>query len=168
MGKYHDCTDSKVPRNMRVMLVSMLCNTTFTSPARIIATINRSYVIIGVAFPSSLSIFRICRKWHTEQSLADGISIRIHDLSYFLLGWWSPFNSITETHINWLVVVVHDVQFSCAIYQPLLAHHWRVHQCLLTSRFIAPSIPWGVSFTIEISTIIHLLFKNYCIQYISI
>ena len=39
----------------------------------------------------------------------------------------------------------HDVQFSCAIYQPLLAHHWRVHQCLLTSRFIAPSIPWGVS-----------------------
>ena len=39
----------------------------------------------------------------------------------------------------------HDVQFSCAIYQPLLAPHWRVHQCLLTSRFIAPSIPWGVS-----------------------
>ena len=39
----------------------------------------------------------------------------------------------------------HDVQFSCAINQPLLAHHWRVHQCLLMSRFIAPSIPWGVS-----------------------
>ena len=39
----------------------------------------------------------------------------------------------------------HDVQFSCAITQTLLAHHWRVHQCLLTSRFIAPSIPWGVS-----------------------
>ena len=39
----------------------------------------------------------------------------------------------------------HDVQFSCAINQPLLAHHWRVHQCLLTSRFIAPSIPWGGS-----------------------
>ena len=39
----------------------------------------------------------------------------------------------------------HDVQFSCAINQPLLAHHWRVHQCLLTSHFIAPSIPWGVS-----------------------
>ena len=84
----------------------------------------------------------------------------------------------------------HDVQFSCAIYQPLLAHHWRVHQCLLTSRFIAPSIPWGVSapggkmwkqllkdriflnnspiFTIEISAFIHLLFKKHCIQYISI
>ena len=84
----------------------------------------------------------------------------------------------------------HDVQFTCAIYQPLLAHHWRVHQCLLTSCFIAPSIPWGVSapggkmwkqllkdrnflnnspiFTIEISTIIHLLFKKHCIQYISI
>ena len=84
----------------------------------------------------------------------------------------------------------HDVQFSCAIYQPLLAHHWRVHQCLLTLRFIAPPIPWGVSapggkmwkqllkdrnflntspiFTIEISTIIHLLFKKHCIQYISI
>ena len=40
---------------------------------------------------------------------------------------------------------LHGVQFSCAINQPLLAHHWRVHQCLLTSRFIAPSIPWGVS-----------------------
>ena len=39
----------------------------------------------------------------------------------------------------------HDVQFSCAKNQPLLAHHWRVHQCLLTSRFIVPSIPWGVS-----------------------
>ena len=39
----------------------------------------------------------------------------------------------------------HDVQFSCAINQPLLAHHCRVHQCLLSSRFIAPSIPWGVS-----------------------
>ena len=39
----------------------------------------------------------------------------------------------------------HDVQISCAINQPLLAHHWRVHQCLLTLHFIAPSIPWGVS-----------------------
>ena len=39
----------------------------------------------------------------------------------------------------------HDVQFSCAINQPLLAHHWMVHQCLLTSRFVAASIPWGVS-----------------------
>ena len=39
----------------------------------------------------------------------------------------------------------HDVQFSCAINKPLLVHHWRVHQCLLTSRFISPSIPWGVS-----------------------
>ena len=42
---------------------------------------------------------------------------------------------------------VHDIQFSCAINQPLLAHHWRVHRSLLTSRFIAPSIPWGVSAT---------------------
>ena len=39
----------------------------------------------------------------------------------------------------------HDVQFACAINQPLLADHWRVHQYLLTARFIAPSIPWGVS-----------------------
>ena len=39
----------------------------------------------------------------------------------------------------------HDVQFSCAITQPLLAHHWRVHQCLLPSSLIAPSIPWEVS-----------------------
>ena len=65
-----------------------------------------------------------------------------------------------------------------------------VHQCLLTSRFIAPSIPWGVSapggkmrkqllkdhnfpnnspiFIIESSTLIYLLFKQHCIQYISI
>ena len=74
--------------------------------------------------------------------------------------------------------------------QPLLAHHWRVHQCLLTSRFIAPLIPWGVSapggkmrkqllkdynflnnspiFIIESSTLIYLLIKKDCIQYISI
>ena len=39
----------------------------------------------------------------------------------------------------------HDVQFSGAINQPLLTHHWRVHQCLLTSRFTAPLIPWGAS-----------------------
>ena len=85
---------------------------------------------------------------------------------------------------------VHDVQFSCAINQPLLAHHWRVHQCLLTSRFIAPSIPWGVmplvarcwsSFlktitlliihqflSLQVLLLIYLLFKMHCIQYISI
>ena len=85
---------------------------------------------------------------------------------------------------------IHDVQFSCAMTQPLLAHHWRVHQCLLMSRFIAPLIPWGVSapggkmrkqllkdynllnnsliFIIESSTLIYLLFKKDCIQYISI
>ena len=45
-----------------------------------------------------------------------------------------------RTSVHW-----HDVQFSCAIDQPLLAHHWWVHQCLLTPRLIAPSIPWGVS-----------------------
>ena len=84
----------------------------------------------------------------------------------------------------------HDVQFSCAITQPLLAHHWRVHQCLLTSHFTAPLIPWGASgpggkmrkqllkdhnflnnsliFITESSTLIYLLFKKHCIQYISI
>ena len=84
----------------------------------------------------------------------------------------------------------HDVQFSCAINQPLLAHHLRVHQCLLTPCSIAPSIPWGVRapggkmlkqllkdhnflnnspiFIIENSTLIYLLFKKHCIQYISI
>ena len=51
----------------------------------------------------------------------------------------------SEHYRKTFVFVTHDVQFSCAINQPLLAHHWRVHQCLLTSRFIAPSIPWGVS-----------------------
>ena len=84
----------------------------------------------------------------------------------------------------------HDVQISCAINQPLLAHHWMAHQCLLTSRFVATSIPWGVSapggkmrrqllkdhnflnnspiFIIESSTINILLFKTHCIQYIAI
>ena len=84
----------------------------------------------------------------------------------------------------------HEVQFSCAINQPLLAHHWMAHQCLLTSRFVAPSIPWGVSapggrmrkqllkdhnflnnspiFIMESSTFNILLSKKHCIQYISI
>ena len=84
----------------------------------------------------------------------------------------------------------HDVQLSCAITQPLLAHNWRVHQCLLTSRFTAPLIPRGAStpggkmrkqhlkdhnflnnspiFIIESSTLVYLLFKKHCIQYISI
>ena len=85
---------------------------------------------------------------------------------------------------------VHDVQFSCAITQPLLAHGWRVHQCLLTSRVTAPLIPWGASapgaemrkqllkehnflnnspiFIIESSTFIYLFFKKHPIHYISI
>ena len=85
---------------------------------------------------------------------------------------------------------IHDVQFSCAITQPLVAHHWKVHQCLLTPRFIAPSIPWGVSapggnmrkqllkdhnflnnspiFVIESSTFNIFAFQKHCIQYISI
>ena len=89
-----------------------------------------------------------------------------------------------------LIATFHDVQFSCAINQPLLAHHWMAHQCLLTSRFVAPSIPWGVSapggkmrkqllkdhnflnnspiFIIESSTFNILPFKKHCIQYISI
>ena len=75
--------------------------------------------------------------------------------------------------------------------QPLLAHHWHPgNQCLLTTCFMAPSIPWGVSapggkmrkqllkdhnflnnspiFIIESSTLIYLLFKMHCKQYISI
>ena len=64
------------------------------------------------------------------------------------------------------------------------------HQCLLTSRLVAPSIPWGLSapggkmrkqllkdhnflnnspiFIIESSTFNILHFKKHCIQYISI
>ena len=83
-----------------------------------------------------------------------------------------------------------DVKFLCALTQPLLAHHRRVHQCLLTSRFIAPSIPWGVSdpvgkmrkqllrdhnflnnspiFIIESSTFDIFAFQKALIQYISI
>ena len=73
------------------------------------------------------------------------------------------------------------------ITQPLLAHHWRVHQYLLTSRFIAPPIPWGVSarwgssflwtiffliihrfLSLNVLLLIYFLFKKHCIQYISI
>ena len=45
---------------------------------------------------------------------------------------------------RWPCAEPHDVQFSCAMTQLLLAHHW-VHQCLLSSRFTAHLIPWGVS-----------------------
>ena len=98
-------------------------------------------------------------------------------------------NLLQDTH-NIQCQIYHDVQFSCAITQPLLAHHWRVHQYLLTSRFTAPLIPWEASapggkmrkqllkdhnflnnspiFVIESSTLIYLLFKKHCIQYISI
>ena len=59
---------------------------------------------------------------------------------------WRPGRLAWHCHATWRPAAqMHDVQFSCAINQPLLAHHWRVHQCLFTSRFIAPSIPWGVS-----------------------
>ena len=108
-------------------------------------------------------------------------------------------NSVMDIHI-WIMDIhnsimgihnsIHDVQFSCAISQPLLAHHWRVHQCLLTSRFIAPSIPWGASapggkmrkqllktitfliinrfLSLKVLLLIYLLFKKHCTQYISI
>ena len=52
--------------------------------------------------------------------------------------WWNNYLGVDSQ-------TSHDVPFSCAINQPLLVHHWRVHQCLLTSRFISPSIPWRVS-----------------------
>ena len=96
---------------------------------------------------------------------------------------------VCQGHPSNFKVTQHDVQFSCAITQPLLAHHWSVHQCLLTSRFIAPSIPWGVSapggkmrkqllkdhnflnyspiFVIESSTSNIFAFQKHCIQYIS-
>ena len=98
-------------------------------------------------------------------------------------------SQITRVSIVYSTICSHDVQFSCAINQPLLAHHWMAHQCLLTSRFVTPSIPWGVSapggktrkqllkdhnflnnspiFIIESSTFNILLFKKHCIQYIS-
>ena len=57
----------------------------------------------------------------------------------------SDLRVYAKTSVAEAVRLSHDIQFSCAITQPLLAHHWRVHQCLLTSRFIAPSIPRGVS-----------------------
>ena len=58
-------------------------------------------------------------------------------------GWVTWYLYESNLQGNTHAISVHDVQFSCAITQPLLAHHWRVHQCLLTSRFIAPLIPWG-------------------------
>ena len=55
---------------------------------------------------------------------------------------WAQYSGLigSSYHVNFCVYVhlTHDVQFSCVKTQPLLAHHWRVHQCLLTSRFIAP------------------------------
>ena len=56
---------------------------------------------------------------------------------------WIPRTKASDAE-HWCFLC-HDVQFSCAINQPLLAHHWRVHQCLFTSRSITPPIPWGVS-----------------------
>ena len=66
---------------------------------------------------------------------------------HFTLPHYNHYADVSEgiEHIRWFRWLSHDVQFSCAINQPLLAHHWRVHQCLLTLRFITPSIPWGVS-----------------------
>ena len=100
------------------------------------------------------------------------------------------FKSLFSLTINKTSQLHHDVQFSCAITQPLLAHHWRVHQCLLTSRFITPLIPWGVSapgdkmrkqlrkdhnflnnspiFIVESSTFNIFAFHIHCIQCISI
>ena len=91
----------------------------------------------------------------------------------------------TWNNVFYKLCTHHDVQFLCAINQPLLAQNWRVHQCLLTSRFVAPSIPWGASapggkmrkqllkdflnnspiFIIESSTAYNW---KHCIQYISI
>ena len=112
------------------------------------------------------------------------------DIGTISIWWNSPPTSRRSFNINRYRPTTHDVQFSCAINQPLLAHHWMVHQCLLTSRFIAPVIPWGVSapggkmrkqllkdhnflnnspiFITESSTYNILLFKKHCIQHISI
>ena len=65
-----------------------------------------------------------------------------HSLLTHFKGLWFSFED-KEMCNQW--PVCHDVHFSCAIIQPLLAHHCRVHQCLLTSRFIAPAISWGLS-----------------------
>ena len=62
------------------------------------------------------------------------LKYKIFDVMWFNIIWSKELYRST-----------HDVQFSCAINQLLLAHHWRVHQSLLKSRFIAPPIPWGVS-----------------------
>ena len=113
----------------------------------------------------------------------DGVWRHLVSVSYIIL--WRNRGQVTHIFVS-----KHDVQFSCAITQPLLAHHWRVHQCLLTSRFTAPLIPWGASapggkmrkqllkdhnflnnspiFIIESSTLIYLLFKKHSMQCISI
>ena len=111
--------------------------------------------------------------------------------------WWGWYLRCHHNHHDVTVMSSqhtresnHDIQFSCAITQPLLAHHWRVYQYLLMSRFTAPLIPWRASapggkmrkqlrkdhnflnnspiFIIESSTLIYWLFKKHCIQYISI
>ena len=93
-----------------------------------------------------------------------------------------PYNHSAITfnfHLQWLNLCWH-----------ITRGYKTVHQCMLTSRFIAPFIPWGVSatggkmrkqllkdcnflnnspiFIIESSILIYLLSKKDCIQYISI
>ena len=70
-----------------------------------------------------------------------------HEVSLILVKYktWSWMKGVISNYLRTQNIENHDVHFSCAITQPLLAHHWRVHQCLLTPRFIAPLIPWGVS-----------------------
>ena len=81
----------------------------------------------------------------------------------------------------------HDVQFSCAINQPLLAHHWRVHHvcsCHASSHLQSPGewVPlvtrWGSSFlrtitfliihrflSLKVVLLLYLLFKKHYIQF---
>ena len=86
---------------------------------------------------------------HWNNTLASAKTVH-HESTYFILflTWHNEYINDIKKQRSSLVISVsnsHEVQFSCAITQPLLAYHWRVHQCLLTSRFIAPSIPLGVS-----------------------
>ena len=79
--------------------------------------------------------------------LDPGLSLSSHNHQHNHISMAGCSQSTRWPSQQWIrrSICIHDVQFSCAITQPLLAHHWRVHQCLLTSRFTASSIPWGAS-----------------------
>ena len=100
----------------------------------------------GITGPQWVSaILKLLKNWVMTSGLAVMCVTFTPFINHEQCSKWQLRAQLILDVLAKLWVWEHDVQFSCAINQPLLAHHWRVHQCLLTSRFIAPSIRWGVS-----------------------